>query len=231
MKSKFILNILALLVFCFFISLGVWQFHRATEKRLLLDTFSAHAKMDYLKISDLDKAQKNLPRFLYFPIELEGHYDNVHTILLENKFYNHQLGYEILTPFLTENNKAILVNRGWIPRNMDIPKVKVIHEQIIHGILYIPIKKPFVLKEIPIPNQLNWPLVEQGLQFDRFENELKIKIYPAIIWLNKDEENGFVRDWHPIVMPPQQHIAYAVQWWLLALTLLIIYIILSRKQK
>lgn len=229
MKSKFILNTLTLIVFCLFISLGVWQLHRATEKRLLLNEFSAHAKMDYLKISDLDKAQKKLSTLRYFPIEAKGHYDNAHTILLDNKFYNHQLGYEILTPFLTKNNTVILVNRGWIPRNMDIPKVT--HEQIIHGILYMPIKKPFVLKEIPIPSELNWPLVEQGLQFDRFENELKIKIYPAIIWLDKEEKNGFVRDWRPIVMTPQQHIAYAIQWFLFALTLLITYIILSRKKK
>jgi len=229
MKSKLILSLITLLVFFLLISLGVWQLHRAAEKRLLLNDFSAHAKMDYLKISDLDKAQKKLSALRYFPIEAKGYYDNTHTILLDNKFYNHQLGYEILTPFFTKKNKAILVNRGWIPRDAHIPKAT--DEQTIHGILYMPIKKPFVLKKIPIPSQPNWPLVEQGLQFDRFENELKIKIYPAVIWLNREERNGFVRDWHPIFMPPQQHIAYAVQWWLLALTLLVIYIILMRKQK
>lgn len=234
MKSKLILNILTSLVLCLLISLGVWQLHRAAEKRLLLNDFSAHAKMDYLKISDLDKTEKKLSALRYFPIKIKGYYDNFHTFLLDNKFYNHQLGYEVLTPFFTKkNNKAILVNRGWVPRNYQTLAIlpKNTHEQTIHGIFYIPLSKPFILKETPILSQPNWPLIEQGLQFDRFENEFKQKIYPAIIWLDKKEENGFIRDWHPVFMSPQQHIAYAIQWFALALTLSIIYITLSKKQK
>ena len=236
-KSRLILNLTALLIFCLLLSLGVWQLQRAEKKRLLLNDFSTHASMHYLQTKDLDKAGQSLSSLRYFPIKIEGHYDNDHVFLLDNKFYQHQLGYEVLTPFVPKNSsKILLVNRGWIPRghaNYPAPPIipKVAGKQNIQGILYVPLSKPFVLAQMPILNKPNWPLIVEALQIDRFEMQLKKNLYPAIIWLNKEEKNGFARDWHPVIMLPAQHIAYAIQWFALALTLLIIYIVLSIKSK
>lgn len=238
MKSKLILSLLALLVFGLLISLGVWQLHRATIKRHLLNNFSINARMDYLQIKDLaSKNEKALTVLRYLPIKIVGHYDNAHTFLLDNKFYKHQLGYEVLTPFLPrDSNKLILINRGWLPRNplnyQILPTIpKASGEQTIQGIIYVPLGQPFLLKKMPLLKEPNWPLVVQALQIENFALQLKRNLYPAIVWLDKQEKNGFIRDWHPVIMLPQQHIAYAIQWFALALTLLIIYIALSIKRK
>lgn len=235
MKSRILLSLCAFLLFCAFLSLGVWQLHRAGTKRLLLKAFSIHTQKQNLQIEDLTKTNK-LNDLRYFPIKITGHYDNAHHFLLDNKFYNHQLGYEVLTPFSPiGSDKFILVNRGWVPRNyVNLQNSIIIGEnsttQTIHGLIYIPLSKPFLLKQTPIINNPIWPLVVQAIQIDRLGMQLKQNLYPAIIWLDKNEPNGFVRDWHPIVMLPQQHLGYAVQWFALALTLLIIYIVLIVKK-
>lgn len=237
MTSKIIWSFCAFLLFCAFISLGVWQWHRAEEKRLLLNAFSTHTQKSELEIKNLKNTQK-LADLRYFPIKLRGYYDNTQHFLLDNKFYKHQLGYEVLTPFFPEgDNKSILVNRGWIPRNyadkiaLTRSKLNISNGQkIIHGIIYIPLGKPFLLKQMPIIDKPTWPLIVEAIQIDRFALQAKRNFYPAIIWLDKKEPDGFVRNWHPVVMLPEQHIAYAVQWLALAMTVLIIYLILIIKK-
>jgi surfeit locus 1 family protein len=214
MKSKILLNIIAALLCCLLLSLGIWQLHRAETKRLLL-----------LHVT---------------PIKTKGHYDNNHVFLLDNKFYKHQIGYEVLTPFIINNNKLILVNRGWIARDANkyplppvIPEAiseATIGEQIISGILYKPPEKPFLLKKTLLLNN-NWPLVIQAIEIKNLQEKLKKNIYPVIIWLDKNNKNCFSCDWHPVVMPPEQHRAYAIQWFALALTLFIICIILNINNK
>lgn len=211
MKSKILLNTIALLLCCFLLSLGIWQLHRAEAKRLLL-----------LQAS---------------PIKIKGHYDNNHVFLLDNKFYKHQIGYEVLTPFIIKNNnKLILINRGWISRDNNkypippiIPKA-IGGEQIVSGIIYTPPKKPFLLKKTSLEKNNNWPLVTQAIEIKNFEEKLKKNIYPAIIWLDKNNKNCFSCDWKPVVILAEQHRAYAVQWFALALTLFIICIILNIKK-
>jgi len=48
--------------------------------------------------------------------------------------------------------------------------------------------------------------------------------------LDPDAADGFARAWQPQVMTPEKHIAYAVQWFGLAIALFIIYIVVNLKK-
>ena len=39
---------------------------------------------------------------------------------------------------------------------------------------------------------------------------------PFVVYLDENEALGFVKNWTPIVMPPEKHRAYAFQWFSLA---------------
>jgi surfeit locus 1 family protein len=45
-----------------------------------------------------------------------------------------------------------------------------------------------------------------------------------LVLLDAGEPDGYVRDWSAPGFPPMRHIAYAVQWFAMALTLLVIYV-------
>jgi cytochrome oxidase assembly protein ShyY1 len=52
-----------------------------------------------------------------------------------------------------------------------------------------------------------------------------------IILLGSSEATGFQdRNWQPTVMLPAQHRAYAVQWFALALAMIIMWLVMSRKR-
>ena len=48
--------------------------------------------------------------------------------------------------------------------------------------------------------------------------------------LNAQDNSTFIRNWQPVVMPPEKHMAYAVQWFLLGVAALVIFIIAQRNK-
>ena len=48
-----------------------------------------------------------------------------------------------------------------------------------------------------------------------------------VVLLDVDQPEGFLRDWRPPGMPPDKHLAYAVQWFGLAATVFVTWVVLS----
>jgi surfeit locus 1 family protein len=57
-----------------------------------------------------------------------------------------------------------------------------------------------------------------------------MKLLPFIVLLDKTKSGKLVQDWKIVVSPPEKNISYAVQWFALALALLIIYIVVNSKK-
>jgi cytochrome oxidase assembly protein ShyY1 len=55
-------------------------------------------------------------------------------------------------------------------------------------------------------------------------------VLPFVVLLNAQETSSFVRDWQPVVMAPEKHLAYAAQWFLLAFAALVIFVIAQRNK-
>jgi surfeit locus 1 family protein len=48
-----------------------------------------------------------------------------------------------------------------------------------------------------------------------------------IVLLDPTAADGYVRDWQPPGVPPARHWAYAIQWWLFAATLVVLWSVAS----
>jgi len=227
-RARLIPTLATIVVFPILIHLGFWQLDRAQQKIDLKTQFQERAKASFLKVSDLEKDQQDLR---YYPIKLSGHLDNQHHILLDNKMYKHRVGYQVLTPLITQQtNKIILLNRGWIPRGADrnrLPKIEPVTDEVtVSGKVYLPSKKTYVLSN-QLENIHQWPLRVQKIDFKQIAKALNKTVLPYVVLLDKDQRYGFVRDWQPITTKPQKHQAYAFQWFALALTLLVIYLVVN----
>ena len=51
-----------------------------------------------------------------------------------------------------------------------------------------------------------------------------------LVLLDPGEPDGYVRDWSPPGFPPMRHIGYAVQWFAMAATLLVIWVVTNLKR-
>lgn len=213
-------------VFCLS-SLGIWQLQRAEEKKQIL------AENEIRKSSppqELTLPINDAANFRFKKITLQGKYLSSKQFLLDNQVMDHQAGYNVLTPFVIQGNDAVvLVDRGWISVGQsrdELPDIKVTEiSRSIIGSVYAPYGKPFHLGSID-NGVTTWPRLIQYLDFKELSTLLKLDLLPITVRLDSNQEDGYKTTWPDIAFSPNRHLAYAVQWFALAATLLIIFIVL-----
>lgn len=234
-KVKFekIPSLAFLCVFPLLVALGFWQLHRAEEKRLFLDTQAQAVTAEALHLSATSEDNADVQR--YKKVEVTGQYDVSHQFLIDNQINGGKAGYFVMTPFLLQGkNKAVLVNRGWVPLNRDRSVLPDIGFDNTDGVIKGRINQfPSVGVKLPgaeIPTD-GWPSVVQVVDSDILAKRLGYPLFHFQIELDKELPDGYKREWQTInIMPPEQHTAYAVQWFGLAVTLLLLFIGYSLKK-
>ena len=211
------------------IGLGIWQIHRAQYKWHLKAAFAARVKQTPVALQSVDPTG---PGSRYRPVRVSGRYDAEHELLLDNQFDGDQLGYHVYTVLrLSASNRAILVNRGWVPRgdNRDIlPKVTVPGGTVtVTGLLAQPNNPGLHLGESLA--QPGWPKVVPYIDYHALDTALKIHLEPAVVLLDPGVSGGYRRDWKPTFggFGPMRHIGYALQWFALAIVLIVLFISLN----
>ncbi len=217
-------TLLTLVSTAFLMGLGFWQLDRAEEKKELLSS----AKKQALLLPSTWRQGMALPR-LFQRLVLRGHYIP-YTLLLDNQHADHQWGYHVLSPLALSQEQVVLVDRGWIKgdlRRRVLPVIETPTTSLsIQGQAYYPSSKGLVLGDVIEPHGASLAVIER-VDTKLISNLLQKKVYPFIIRLDKRAPLGYVRDWPVVSMPPQRHVAYALQWFAMALVLIFIYIMLN----
>ncbi|MDD4914078.1 MAG: SURF1 family protein [Methylococcales bacterium] len=226
-----------LLLMVLLCSLGFWQVKRAEQKTLFLQQQQLAIDAPLLNLNlqpILDGA--NLDAVRYQKVVVAGRYDEAHQFLIDNQIMDGKPGYFVLTPFLIDQEKrAILVNRGWVPLGRDrnsLPNValKTTVLQVNGRINFFP-SVGIKLKDAEIPSD-GWPSVVQVVNHDVLASRLGYDLYSFQIELDPKASEGYRRNWQVSpILSPEKHLAYAVQWFGLALTLTALFFwINNRKQ-
>lgn len=229
-KPGIIPTIVTLLILPVLLRLGFWQLERAEEKRELIALFKQQNESGPLLINDALKLDEKLN---YRSAIVEGNYDTQKQIFIDNKINQGKTGVYVMTPLKIKNSQySILVNRGWVPMNVNrlvLPEVNTPLKSLkISGKIKTLTKKPFMVGDKFQSNE-GWPALMQWINFEEIENKSGLRLLPYIFLLDEKEKNGYVRNWKPVVMLPEKSLSYAVQWFSLALALVIIYIVVNLK--
>lgn len=203
--------------------LGFWQLSRAEEKRAFLTRQQEEMQKEALPIAKLLADNKDIR---YRQVVLEGYYDAKHQFLLDNQFHNGKVGYAVLTPFiLTTDSRTILINRGWVLMNKDrkqLPTISFIPpvgKLSIVGVINSFPHVGLILEGADEPGE-GWPSVVQLIDAQKISNKLKQPILGFQVQLLADQPYGYAREWTINTrIPPEKHVAYAFQWFALAITL------------
>lgn len=223
-------TLVTFLLLCLLINLGFWQLRRADYKEVLVQRLEdrSHTQentLDTLKSFGNDVAD--------YPLDLQGHYLNQFNFLLDNRVHNGIAGFDVLTPFVTENS-IILVNRGWLPQGRsrtefpDIPAE--IGERKLEGLIHVPNPATFVLKEDDYAH-VTWPFLIQKIDLAKIAPLFDQPVASFVLRLKPDSASSFLRDWQSNFMGPEKHYGYAVQWFSLAAALFIIYLTVNTRKK
>ena len=197
------------------LSLGSWQLYRLNWKLNLLSEIENSLKNDPVEFSKVDK--KN-----YLRIKTSGIIDFNKQIYLYNLNESGKPGFEVINPIII-NNENYLINRGWIPFDKkDRPEINLINESSIIGTL----KQQHKASTFKPDNDLNknyWFTLNRE---DIFKYTGK-KFSDYIIYLNGDYKLP-----KPKVITTNisnNHKKYAITWFSMAISILLIYLYFRKK--
>jgi surfeit locus 1 family protein len=216
-----------------FCRLGFWQLDRAAEKRALFAAFDAGQSSQPIAFSRW--LAKHDGRRRYGNVRLEGHFLGDRQILLDSMVHDGRPGYQVVTPFAARGQSAlVLVNRGWVPQGDDrtrLPDVRVSSKNrvIVGQVADLPRPGLDIGAGTPAAGH-DWPVRLEYPHYGDIQLLLGRNVMPLVIDLSPSQPDGYVRDWRPNVMGPRRHLGYAVQWFALALAVLVVYVAVNLRR-
>ena len=215
MKNKFLFSVFVYFIILVLLSLGSWQLYRLNWKLNLLSEIENSLKNNPVEFSKVDK--KN-----YLRIKTSGIIDFNKQIYLYNLNESGKPGFEVINPIII-NNENYLINRGWIPFDKkDKPEINLINERNIIGTLKLQHKASTFKPENDI-NKNYWFTLNRE---DIFKYTGK-KFSDYIIYLNGDYKLP-----KPKVITANisnNHKKYAITWFSMAISILLIYLYFRKK--
>jgi len=210
------------------VNLGFWQLRRADQKRHILAQYQQSTQHPMT----LQQVSADITKHAYHNLQFSGHLLSP-LLLLDNRFYQHQLGYEVIA--LVQSNadkKIVLVDRGWIPRQYK-PEQLIKDNTIPGTITFYGRINPDADKMITFDNRYSkkptWPMVIQKVDFAQLSQLLHKPIYPFVLMLDAKHSLSFKMNWQPVIMSPARHTGYAVQWFALAIGFVIAWLAFHRE--
>ena len=193
--------------------LGYWQIERMIQKQHRLASIAQKQSNGSLLLEQA-LAQED-PRDI--DVTFVGTPDASRVIYLDNQIHQQQVGFDVVIPVDT-NAGWLLVNYGWVPAPdmlRSLPTVNVDTGLFTFaGVITFPSNNPLV-KETNTRLSV-FPALVQKLDIDAISEGLEHQLLPFVIQLTS-EDPAFVRVYQPVVMSPQKHLGYALQWFGLAI--------------
>lgn len=219
---------LTLLGVAAFTALGTWQLDRAAQKERLLAAFSAAAQATPV---DFDSVRDNTDLQHYPHVRIAGNFLADRGYLLDEQVRDGHPGVHAIGVFAGDSeDRLLLVDRGWIAwahapgTTPELPPLPA-GEIALSGI-YAPFPGGGLrVGGNALAAQTAWPKLTLYLDQAPLAADLGKSLLPHMLLLDPAPDSGFVREWKPIVMPPERHRAYAFQWFALAVLVLVIFIV------
>lgn len=253
MRSRRLLWLVpTLLLAALFTALGNWQLGRAELKARMLADFEATVNAApqpidrFIQRSSLplraglaaarsEAAQPYDGPSLPARVSARGRFDDQATLLLDNQVLEGRPGAHVLVLFRPlAAARPLLVNLGWQPlpdrTQLVLPSIPE-GEVHLHGLLVPP---PAVGVRL---GNAEWragapPPLMAYFDIAALRVQLGADIFEGQLLLDEDVAFGLLRRWQalPNTLPPERHKGYAVQWFGLALALLVIYLVMARRR-
>lgn len=193
--------------------LGYWQVERMIQKQQRLASIAQKQSNGSLVLEQA-LAQED-PRDI--EVTFVGTPEAARVIYLDNQIHQQQVGFDVVIPVNT-NVGWLLVNYGWVPAPdmlRSLPSVSIDTGLFtFSGVITFPGDNPLV-KETNTRLSV-FPALVQKLDIDAISEGLERQLLPFVIQLTS-EDPAFVRVYQPVVMSPQKHLGYALQWFGLAI--------------
>ena len=215
MKHKFLFSVFIIFFIFVFIGLGTWQIIRLNWKNnLILEIENS------LKNPPVELAQSNKENFL--KIKTSGTIDFDKQIYLYNLNESGTPGFEVINP-ITIGDENFLINRGWIPfEKKGTQEINVIDQKNVIGTLKLQSRKNIFKPDNDLDENYWFSLNREDILKFTGKNFSKYIIY-------LDGNYQFPRPKKITANISNNHQKYAITWFSLALSILLLYLYFRKK--
>jgi surfeit locus 1 family protein len=215
LKNKFLFSVFVYFIILVLLSLGFWQLYRLSWKLDLINQIENSLKVEPIEFKNVEK--KN-----YLRIKTSGQIDFEKQIYLYNLNETGKPGFEVINP-IKIGKEDYLINRGWISFDKkNKPEINIIDQKNIIGTLMLQSKSSSFKPKNEIDKNYWFTLDREDILKFTGRNFSKY-----IIYLNGNYENP-----RPKVITAKisnNHKKYAITWFSMAISILLIYLYFRKK--
>ena len=208
--------------------LGLWQLDRAAQKTALQQTLQQQRALPHLLQAQLAREAADVPAQLHRIVRLQGRWLAAHTVFLENRQMNGQPGFYAVTPLQLNDGSAVLVQRGWVPRDL-MDRTRVVAPPPPDGVVQV------AGRIAPGPARLYEfegaasGAIRQNLDAVSFARETGLPLRPLAVVQENDAGtpaniDGLLRQWPQPTTGVEKHYGYAFQWFALCALIIGLYV-------
>ena len=215
MKHKFLFSVFIIFFILVFIALGTWQVIRLNWKNNLILEIENSLKKPPVELTQSNKQN-------YLKIKTSGKIDFEKQIYLYNLNDSGTPGFEVLNPILIDGENYLL-NRGWIPfEKKDTSEINIFDQSNIVGTLKIQGRKNIFKPDNDIKENYWFSLNREDIS--KFTGK---KFSRYIIYLYGNYQ--FPKPKKITTNISNNHKKYAMTWFSLAISILLLYLYFRKK--
>jgi len=198
-------------------SLGNWQTRRGDEREAIQERWEHAQRADPVELrteADLGAVPSKVP----VRVALTGEFRPEATVYADNRMLDGASGFQVVTPLRMANGAVVLVNRGWVPRDLAdpkrLPELRTPRGPArIEGIAVARVPRLFELGSTALAAP---PAIWPNVDFEEVERATGLRLERFVVLQSNDLGDSLRREWRSPSPGSQKNRAYALQWYAIA---------------
>lgn len=206
--------------------LGLWQLDRAAGKIALQEAEQRLSALPPLPQSALARDAATAAAQRHRSVQLEGRWLADRTVYLDNRQMNERPGFYAVTPLRLPDGTAVLVQRGWMPRD-PMDRTHLVAPPPPSGDVHLLGRIATGFPRLyEFAGAASGP-IRQNLDIEAFAREASLPLRPLAVVQIGDADaspDGLLRQWPQPAAGVQTHYGYAFQWFALCALIIGLYV-------
>lgn len=216
----------ALLVAALTARLGLWQLDRADQKNRAQQVLNERRALPPVTAGELAIRSGDAAAQYSRAITLEGRWQSALTVYLENRQMDARVGFYAVTPLLLGDGTAVLVQRGWLPRDQ-ADRTRIVAAPAPAGRVTVQGRiAPAPGRVYDFAGAASGP-IRQNLSIEAYARETALPLRPVSV-VEEDgpaaPQDGLLRHWTAPAADVHKHYGYAFQWFALSTLTIALYV-------
>lgn len=219
-------------------SLSLWQLQRATEKTQTLARIAAwqeQGAVGLARLAQLLQAGDGGGAVDGLQLDFEARWLAPAVWLIDNRIVDGRAGYDVLIAVGDRSDPraaglAVLLNLGWVeaPAARDALPLPPIPAQLrVQGVFRTELGG--LLLGTNLEDRGSWPMRIQQVDVDALAPFVLVPLVRGVV--HQQQGSPFHIHYQPVVLPAERHRAYALQWALLALAVIVVALAASQHKE